>query len=319
MDFWKPNREKPVKEIRKSLEGNPTWGLSQNPSGKTKPQPHPMKKTILFIFALGFLLPILHAQEAKDYQQLVSECIGNSDYKKAEQYMLEWIDSKDPSNDQLYILFTNLGTIQRRQGKSEAALQSYNHALELQPRSVEVLSNRASLKSVMKDYAGSLEDYNLALALEVNEKLLMNRAHVHKILGDTTLAEKDLLHALEINPDNFMTLTNLMNIKVGRKQYQEAMQFYDKSISEHPGEPILFNNRADLFLKMKEFDKALVDVNRAIDLEKEYDNAYVTRAEIYIALGDRKKGLKDLQKAIKLGNDTEYVMELVDECNRYTK
>ena len=68
---------------------------------------------------------------------------------------------------------------------------------------------------------------------------------------------------------------------------------------------------------MKEYEMAMEEVAKAIKMEKSYDNAYVTRAELKIATGVRKKALKDLQKAVKLGNDSDHVMDLIDECNRY--
>jgi tetratricopeptide (TPR) repeat protein len=68
---------------------------------------------------------------------------------------------------------------------------------------------------------------------------------------------------------------------------------------------------------MKDYEKAMVDIEKAIELGKSYGNAYVTKAEILIAKGDRKKALKNLQKAVKLGEDSNYVFDLIDECNKY--
>jgi tetratricopeptide (TPR) repeat protein len=58
-------------------------------------------------------------------------------------------------------------------------------------------------------------------------------------------------------------------------------------------------------------------LKKAIELGKSYGNAYVTKAEILIAKGDRKKALKNLQKAVKLGENSNYVFDLIDECNKY--
>jgi tetratricopeptide (TPR) repeat protein len=170
----------------------------------------------------------------------------------------------------------------------------------------------------MNDLEGSLLDYNLALAIKPNDaEILANRSITKKMMHDTIGAENDLLVILKNDPANYKALTNLINIKVSKGEFEYALTNYNKMIADHPGEPVLYNNRADVYLKMKEYDKAFKDVNKSIELGEKYDNAYVTRAEINIAIGERKKALKDLQKAVKLGNQTTHVFELIDECNRY--
>jgi len=67
---------------------------------------------------------------------------------------------------------------------------------------------------------------------------------------------------------------------------------------------------------MKDYEKAIVDVDKAIDLDPKYTNAYVTKAEILIGMGDKKKALKSLQNAVKLGENTTYVYKLIDDCNK---
>ncbi|KOH44725.1 hypothetical protein NC99_24640 [Sunxiuqinia dokdonensis] len=169
----------------------------------------------------------------------------------------------------------------------------------------------------MDDLEGSLDDYNLALDLKpTDEELLINRSFTKKLLGDTIGAENDLVLVLQFNQDNFKAFTNLLNIKVSRGEYEYALEKYDEMISNHPNESLLYNNRADVYLRMKNYEDAFNDINTAIKKAKEYDNAYVTRAEIYIATGNKKKALKDLQKAVELGNKTTHVFELIDECNR---
>ena len=51
----------------------------------------------------------------------------------------------EPANPHNALLFSNLGTIQRRQRKYEKALESYNFALNIAPRAVPILLNRATI------------------------------------------------------------------------------------------------------------------------------------------------------------------------------
>ncbi len=276
-----------------------------------------MKKNLLLVLFL-FLVASLYSQTFSEYQQKVAECFSKQNYKCAEENILATISIVDDEFSNLYLQYTNLGTAQRRQDKLEEALQSYNKAYALNDHSAAVLSNRASLKRKMKDYEGSHEDYTSALELDpLNDDLFASRSNTSMQMGDTISAEKDLLAAVHFNPKNYKALTNLTNIRVYRGEYDLALETYDELLSEHQFDPILFNNRADVFLKMKDYENAMLDVNKAIELKKSYGNAYVTRAEIHMALGDYKKALKELQKATKLGENSSYLFDLVDECNAH--
>jgi len=277
-----------------------------------------MKKISIVFSMIFYVLHSLMAQSYDDYQQKVSECFSKKNYKCAEENLQASIQLVGEDFGNIYLLYSNLGTAQRRQGKYEDALASYDKAYKLRNNSSSVLSNRASLKRQMKDLDGSLDDYNKALEIAPNERaLLLNRSQTKKMLSDTLGAEQDLLKMLDLDPKDFQALTNLTNIRVARGEFDLALSTYDKLISETPAEPILYNNRSDVYLKMANYDKAIVDVEQAIKLEKKYGNAYVTKAEILIAMGDRKKALKNLQKAVKLGENSSYVFRLIDECNKY--
>lgn len=81
---------------------------------------------------------------------------------------------KEPGNPMNYALLTNLGSIQRRQGKLEEALLSYTAALSGRPNNPTILENRASLYSEMGETEKALNDYNALLIEEpTNEEALL--------------------------------------------------------------------------------------------------------------------------------------------------
>lgn len=273
-----------------------------------------MKKLSFIIISLLAALN-LQAQTIDEYQQKLAECFSTGDYKCAEENALASISIADENYSKLYLLYANLGTIQRRLGKMDEAMISYNKACELNC-APSVLANRASLKRQMDDLEGSLADYNQAVEYKpTDEDLLLNRSVTKKMLGDTIGCEKDLVLILQLNPGNYKAFTNLLNIKVENGEYQYALEKYNEMISNHPNEALLYNNRADVYLKMKSYDQAFDDINTCIKMAKDYDNGYVTRAEIFMATGNKKKALKDLQEAVKRGNNTTHVFQLIDECN----
>ncbi len=84
----------------------------------------------------------------------------------------------------------------------------------------------------------------------------------------------------------------------------------------------LYNNRAILYIKLKDYKKALTDINKAIKLKKDYHLAYLNRSEIYYRMGNEKKACQDYKKALKLGvreyeffQETDILPEIKKLCD----
>ena len=81
------------------------------------------------------------------YQELCDRAVTYTEQDsllQAETYIRRAL-KLEPANPHNALLFSNLGTIQRRQRKYEKALESYNFALNIAPRAVPILLNRATI------------------------------------------------------------------------------------------------------------------------------------------------------------------------------
>ena len=102
-----------------------------------------MKKVKLFIISLLIGLP-LFGQTYNDWITRAMEAVEKDSLYQAEECFKKALQL-EPANMRNALLFSNLGTIQRRLGKNKEALESYSLALNLMPYSVTMLLNRASL------------------------------------------------------------------------------------------------------------------------------------------------------------------------------
>ena len=90
----------------------------------------------------------------------------------------------EPGNPMNYALLTNLGSIQRRQGKLQDALLSYTAALSGRPNNPTILENRASLYSELGETEKALNDYDALLIVEpTNEEALYCRGLIYLVLS----------------------------------------------------------------------------------------------------------------------------------------
>ena len=104
--------------------------------------------------------------------------------------------------------------------------------------------------------------------------------------------------------------------------FYRSISYKNKMIEQTPNHSNLYENRAKVFLEIKNFDNALKDINTAIELsESQNPNHFVTRSNIYLdqILDDivslenelTKKAINDLNFAIKINpNNAEALFNL---------
>ena len=121
-----------------------------------------MKKSVLsfLIYIIG-VSPVF----AQTYQELSDRaiaCTEQDSLAQAENYIRQAL-KLEPANPHNALLFSNLGTIQRRQRDYDQALESYTYALNIAPRAVPILLNRAALNLEMGRNEQARVDYSLVL------------------------------------------------------------------------------------------------------------------------------------------------------------
>ncbi|MDR0863853.1 MAG: tetratricopeptide repeat protein [Candidatus Symbiothrix sp.] len=211
-------------------------------------------------------------------------------------------------------LFHNLGTVQRRQGKNEEALQSYTLALTRYPENTVFLSARASLFSDKGDFKNALLDYNTLLEKEPdNEEALYQRGLLYLEIKNFELSERDFGRMMELNPQSFYARLGFASLYKIEGLYTDAEKIYNYLEEKEPDNPAIYAGRAELFLLTEKGGKALSDSNKAIRLSDETGNAYlyILRSKAKLLLHEKKSAAEDIEKAMVLGYDPEEAAALL--------
>ena len=79
------------------------------------------------------------------------------------------------------------------------------------------------------------------------------------------------------------------------KDYNEAIQYYSKSLNIYPDDPATYSNRALAHLYLKEYSRVIEDSNKAIKLDADYIKAYHRRGKAYVAMNKLELAVKDFQ------------------------
>lgn len=269
-----------------------------------------MKKTLLFVVSLSFSLHTF-AQDKK----MAEDCFKRADYKCAEEQYSKLAEKEQIRKIQSEY-YNYLGTAQRRLGKTELAFKSYDKALKNNPLSISVYENLASLQGQKGDKKKALDYIEKGLKLDdKNVDLYLTRSKIYDSQDNKELAKADLMHILTFAPDNIFARTGLANLKKNNGELEDALKDYNKLIAEKP-ESLLYNGRADVYLKMKRNKEALTDINKAISIDPKFAQSYVTKAMVLLNTAKPKEACDNLDKAVSLGYEKAVLADYYAKCVR---
>ena len=129
----------------------------------------------------------------------------------------------EPANPHNALLFSNLGTIQRWQHRYEQALDSYTLALNIAPRAIPALMNRAALYLELgKDDLARI-DYSLVLDIESdNQEALLMRAYIYMRQRNYNFAKSDYERLLKLAPRSYNGRLGLATLEQKEGKYEAA-------------------------------------------------------------------------------------------------
>lgn len=83
------------------------------------------------------------------------------------------------------------------------------------------------------------------------------------------------------------------------KEYDKAMEDFNRSIELYDGYTDAYNNRGLLYMELREYEKALFDFKKVIDLDPDHLEAYVNLANIYYGKGDYDRAISFYNRALE--------------------
>jgi len=135
----------------------------------------------------------------------------------------------------------------RRAGRVEEAIAGYTAVLERDPDLPDSWYNLGYLQRQARQYEAALRSYDEALKRSVSEpeEVHLNRAVIlSDHLARPEEAERELLTALEINPNYLPALLNLGNLHEDRGERKAARQAYERVLKEAPGHSLALSRLA---------------------------------------------------------------------------
>ena len=179
---------------------------------------------LLFI---GLLISFFTAQAAaQSYSELYKEAITaiEQDSLLLAEDLLKQALKAEPANRHNIVVFSNLGTVQRRLGNYKEAIESYNYALNIDDKSIPTLLNRASLYLEIDNEKRAYTDYSDVLDLNPeNEEALFYQAYLAAKRDDYKIARDNYNRLLSLNSENKMATLGLALLEQKEKHYNQLV------------------------------------------------------------------------------------------------
>jgi tetratricopeptide (TPR) repeat protein len=103
--------------------------------------------------------------------------------------------------------------------------------------------------------------------------------------------------ACQPTPEAF---TNRGDMYANQGQYDLAIAEYNRAVELNPGYAEAFNNRGGMYANKRQYDLAFADFNRALELNPSYAEAFNNRGFAYASQGQYEQAIADVNRALEL-------------------
>ncbi len=171
--------------------------------------------------------------------------------------------------DQVYL---SLGHLYANSMQYSLAEMNYTKSIEQNPDSASTFFSRGTIRYFLQDYDGALDDFNHTL--ELNPKsigALTNRAlYVYDVSGEFDLAIADIRKVMEINEEEGLNMAhsynNLGYMLYRKNLYTEAMSNIEYSLELDDTNSYAYRNLALVYLALKQVELACISATKSIEL-----------------------------------------------------
>ena len=205
---------------------------------------------------------------------------------------------------------TSLGNDLVNLNDYESALEKFDEALDYLPSYAPALDGKAKLLILMEDYKAAWKLIEGAIKKNSDYPqfyLTSGVVLIHKKKYKDAIV--DLNRALDLAQGlNNSFLENKIYVNRGAAyqklfEYDAALNDYSKAIQLNDNNPNVFMYRGFLYYKNNEYEQALVDFNTVIDIDPQNPFAYYNRGMIYLKQDNEDKACEDFHKSCELGNN----------------
>ena len=240
--------------------------------------------------------------------------------------------------------FYKAGSLYYDAGDYSEAVDDLVKAIEIDPENSEYYAKRGWAYYRLKRFTESEKDFNAALRLsgDNNASAYEGRAYVYKDIEKFDESKNDFCNAVEkyYNEGNYeaakscLKLVTLMDNASPKvlfwagmiaqnvdKNYNKSIELYSTLIGKlgNPYQPaVTYRNRGESYLLQENFDAAVADFSKAVEIDSNDIVAYKKRADIYFYhMKDYSNAFADYKEVLRLDETQKIFTD--DEREKFQK
>jgi tetratricopeptide (TPR) repeat protein len=154
--------------------------------------------------------------------------------------------------------------------------------------------------------------YQSALLRDANDLgLLYGRALLAEKLGQYDLVEMDLLHILEIEPDNVSALNALgFSLADRSTRYQEAYGYLQRAVELRPHSPAILDSMGWVLYRLGRLDESLDYLRRSLEINPDQEVA-AHLGEVLWMRGEHDEARSVWHQALERAPDDKLILEVM--------
>ncbi|MBX3169363.1 MAG: tetratricopeptide repeat protein [Candidatus Eremiobacteraeota bacterium] len=163
------------------------------------------------------------------------------------------------------------------------------------------------------DSLNKVEHYSELIRQDPTNSLAHSRrADAYHRLGQDEQAIADYTRAFELDPSRPGALFNRASLYRHTKQYKAALLDYKTLLNRFP-DCNIHQNRSLLYFEMQDYESALYDMDKAIEIEPERPGPWTNRAMLYRKLNQPAKARADYEKALEIDPTSWQIRQALEE------
>ena len=204
----------------------------------------------------------------------------------------------DSNDDAVYI---QRGSLYLAKGNAEEAIMDFSKAKELNSKNGEIYYALAATYALKKEFERAIEALakHIEMSPENSWKSFFKRGEIYIDQSEFDKAISDFTNAIELQPNTHNDL---------------FLFFYDKKRGgfykrvKLKSKYFLYQKRGIAHHGKRDYDAAISDFTKAIELNPKDDESFYLRGKSYISKGDNYLSIADFTRAIDLKPEQSYLL-----------
>jgi tetratricopeptide (TPR) repeat protein len=198
----------------------------------------------------------------------------------------------------------NRGAVLMAVGRTRDALASFERATQADPADPIARFNLAQAQIALNDRAGALDSLNQTLTLNADYfDAYLSRAWLHEEQARPEAALADLDRACLLRPQVGIAFFRRANTLAKLKRWTEALRDYDTTLQLEPRNYAALLNHGNVCRELERFDQALHSIDRALEIDATQVDPHFNRGLVLEQLSRVPEALASFERAVAIRPD----------------